>query len=158
MTRRLLEKFIFLIILLLFVPLDLFAGEPTEQIKTAVDRLTAILSDKSLRPSTMKDKRDRMIMEVIDGIFNWEEFSRRALGTYWGARTEEEKKEFISLLRQMIVNTYIDYAPRYSNEKLLLLNEKTEKDYGILNGEVITSKERHIPIELRLIKKSGIFA
>jgi len=139
----------------LFIPLSLWAGEPMDRLRTATDNLISILSDKSLRPREMKATRDRLIMEVVDGVFSWEEFSRRTLARHWSSRTPEEKKEFTALLRQLIVNNYIDYAVRYSGERLLLLNDKIEGDFGTVTGEVVTAKEVSVPIEFRMVRKRG---
>jgi phospholipid transport system substrate-binding protein len=148
---------ILLILLALFVPLLSWAGEPTDRIRSAADRIIFVISDASFRPPEMKDKRDQVIIETVDSIFNWEEFSRRALATNWNKRTIEEKKEFVSLLRQLIVNAYMGYATRYSGENLILLRERVEGVYGIVNGEVVTSSRIHIPVEFRMIKKSGLW-
>jgi phospholipid transport system substrate-binding protein len=151
------KKTILLFLLSLFVPLLSWGGEPTDRIRSAADRIISVISDESMRPAEMKDKRDWMIMEIVDSIFNWEEFSRRALATNWNKRTIEEKKEFVTLLRQLIVNNYIDYATRYSGENLIFLNEKIEGFYGNVAGEVIISKGTHIPINFRVIRKAGLW-
>jgi phospholipid transport system substrate-binding protein len=141
----------------LSISLSSWAGEPTDRIKTAEDNLISVMSDMSLRPPEMKDKRDRMIMEVVDRVFSWEDFSRSALGTNWKERTSEEKKEFVSLLRQLIVNSYVDYVTRYSGEKIEFADEKIERDYGIVDGQIITSAGKHIPVAFRVIKKAGLW-
>jgi phospholipid transport system substrate-binding protein len=151
------KKTILLVFMSLLVPLLSWAGEPTDRIRSAADRIIFVISDASFRPTEMKDKRDKLIIETVDSIFNWEEFSRRALATNWNKRTIEEKKEFVSLLRQLIVNTYLDYATRYSGENLILLGERVEGVYGIVNGEVVTSSRIHIPVEFRLISKGGLW-
>lgn len=153
MNRKLLKRSILVIMLLLAVPLYSWAGEPMDRIKTAADRLISILSDNSLRPQDMKIKRNKMIMEVVDRVFSWEEFSRRALATNWNNRTPEEREEFVSLLRQLIVNSYIDYAIRYSGERLIFLDDNVEGNFGTVTGEVVTAKGVHIPVEFRMLKK-----
>jgi len=131
------------------------AGEPTDRIKAGTDKLIAIVSDNSLAAPEMKEKRDQMIMETVDGLFNWEEFSKRALAKNWNKRTAEERKEFVSLFRQLIADTYMEKTYQYSGESIVYQGEKIEGDHGSVTSEFKTSKGTQIPIEYRIMKKNG---
>jgi phospholipid transport system substrate-binding protein len=133
------------------------AGEATDRIKVVSDKLIAIVFDNSLKTPEMKSKRDQMVIEIVDGLFSWEEFSRRALARHWGKRTENEKKEFISLFRQLVERTYMDKAGQYSGGKVVFLDEKIEGDYGNVSTQVLTSAGTQIPVEYRVIKKDGVW-
>ena len=45
--------------------------------------------------------RERL-KEVINGLMDFEELSRRALGRNWDARTEAQKTEFVSVFRELV--------------------------------------------------------
>jgi phospholipid transport system substrate-binding protein len=140
------------------------AGGPTENIKDIADRIIAIVSDPSLQ-TTGKDadekesrkekmnKRNRLIREVVDERFDWEEFSRRTLARHWRDRTDDEKKEFIYLFGKLLERTYLDKVEGYSGEKVIYMDEKIDGDYALVKVKIVTKKETEIPVKYRLRKK-----
>jgi phospholipid transport system substrate-binding protein len=133
------------------------AGEPTDKIKAVSDKLIAIVFDNSLKTPEMKDKREQMVIEIVDGLFNWEEFSRRALARNWNKRTDSEKRDFISLFRLLVERTYMAKAGQYSGGKVVFLDEKIEGDYGKVSTQVLTSAGTQIPVEYRVMKKDSVW-
>jgi phospholipid transport system substrate-binding protein len=155
MIHRWFIKTFLLILLLQIAPSSLMAGEPTNKLKAATDKLITIASDVTLRPDGKKNQRDRKVIDVVDKIFSWDEFSRRVLGTHWFDRTASEKKEFATLLRQYMVSSYIDYSTCYSGEKISFLKEKIDGVYGTVTGEVNISNRIYVTVEFRVIRKDG---
>lgn len=150
---------VLLLILSIFInfawPYSAYAGEPTDRIKAATDRLLSIITDPELKAPEVAEKRNRMIRETVDKVFDWEAFSRRALATHWGKRTPEEKKEFISLFGQLLERTYIDKTRQYSGEKVVFLDEHIDGKYGEVKTNVITRNGKKIKVDYRLTKKKG---
>ena len=157
MLLKYVKRLILFLSVFLAIPSFVMAGEPTDRIKVVSDKLIAIVFDNSLKTPEMKDKREQMVIEIVDGLFSWEEFSRRALARHWGKRTENEKKEFISLFRQLVERTYMAKAGQYSGGKVVFLDEKIEGDYGNVSTQVLTSAGTQIPVEYRVIKKDGVW-
>jgi len=147
-----------LILLLFFtVPSLVMAGDATERIKVISDNIFSIISDKSLQTAEMEEKREQMIMEAVDSGFNWEEFSRRALARHWRKRTEDEKKTFISLFRQLIKRTYMDKSGQYSGGKVEFLEEKIEGEYANIKTRLTSSTGTQTSVDYRMIKKDGVW-
>jgi len=141
------------------------AGEPTESIKKVAEKIIAIVSDPGLQTSG-KDveekesseklkKRNRMVREVVDERFDWEEFSRRTLARHWRDRTDDEKKEFIDLFGKLLERTYLDKVEGYSGEKVIYSDETVDGDYAAVDVKIITKKETEIPVKYRLKKKGN---
>jgi phospholipid transport system substrate-binding protein len=151
------KRVIPLIMALFFIPLTVMAGEPTDRVKSVSDKLITVLSDSSLKAPEMKEKREQILMDAADEIFDWEEFSRRALAKNWNNRTPEEKKAFILLFRQLIANTYMEKTGSYSSEKILYLGEQIDGDHGNVKSELHTSTGTQIPVEYRVLKKNGLW-
>jgi len=157
MLLKYVKRLILFLSVFLAIPSFVMAGEPTDRIKVVSDKLIAIVFDNSLKTPEMKDKREQMVIEIVDGLFSWEEFSRRALARHWGKRTENEKKEFISLFRQLVERTYMAKAGQYSGGKVVFLDEKIEGNYCNVSTQVLTSTDTQIPIDYRMIKKDGVW-
>lgn len=52
------------------------------------------------------ETRERL-KDVINGLIDFRELSRRALGRYWDGRTDREKSEFVDVFRQLIRNSSV---------------------------------------------------
>ncbi len=157
MLLKYIKQLLVFFFLFFAVPSLVMAGEPTDRIKVASDKLIAIVYDNSLKAPEMKDKREQMVFEIVDGLFNWEEFSRRALARNWNKQADSEKKFFISLFRILVERTYMAKAGQYSGGKVIYLDEKIEGDYGSVSTQVLTSAGTKIPVEFRVMKKDGVW-
>jgi phospholipid transport system substrate-binding protein len=148
---------IIVLLTLFFVlrPFLSFAGEPTDSIKACTDRLLVVVSDAALKSSEMKEQREQMILETVDKVFSWEEFAKRSLAKNWIKRTPEEKKEFIALFRQLIVDTYMGKTYQYSGESITYLDEQIEGDHGNVTSVFNTSDGKQISVEYRIMQKDG---
>jgi phospholipid transport system substrate-binding protein len=103
----------------------------------------------------MEDKRNMMIREAVDEVFDWEAFSQRSMGRHWGKLSLDEKKEFISLFGQLIERTYIYKTKQYSGESIIFLDEEIDEKYGKLEAKIITENGMEIPVDYRMIIKNG---
>jgi phospholipid transport system substrate-binding protein len=155
MSFKVFKQLILSISLFFAIPLTVTAGEPTDRIKTVSDKLIALITDNTLQSPEMKEKKEKMIMETVDSVFNWEEFSKRALAKNWSKRTDQEKKEFTSLFGQLVERSYMDKTSQYSGENVLFLDEKIDGEYGSVNTKLITSTGTETPVEYRMINKNG---
>jgi phospholipid transport system substrate-binding protein len=155
MRLILVKKLFFIFALSTLIPSMLFAGEPTDRLKVASDKIIAIISDPAMKDPAMKEKKDQLVMGIVEGIFNWDEFSRRALAQNWGKRTDSEKKAFIALFSQLVERTYMAKANQYSGGKVEFLDEKIDGDYGNVSTKYITSGGVQIPVDYRVMKKGG---
>jgi phospholipid transport system substrate-binding protein len=157
MILKNIKRLYLFILLFLAVPSFVMAGEATERIKVISDNLFSIISDKSLQTPEMEEKREQMIMEAVDRGFHWEEFSKRALARHWNKRTEDEKKVFISLFRQLIERTYMDKSGQYSGGKVEFLEEKIDGEYANIKTRLISPAGTQTPVDYRMIKKDGVW-
>jgi len=131
------------------------AGDLTTQVKQTTDKIISILNDPALKTPEKTSERRKMIREEVDKLFDWEEFSQRALARHWRKRTDEEKKEFIPLFGKLVERTYMDKVENYSGEKVLYTDEKIEGNYGVVNAQVITDKNEEIDVYYRLKKRGN---
>ena len=143
------------ILMFLAIPSFVMAGEATDRIKAVSDKIFSIISDKTLQAPEMKEKKEQMIMDTVDGAFNWEEFSKRSLAKHWSKRTDSEKKEIISLFKQLIKRTYMEKSGQYSGGKVEFLDEKIEGEYGVVKSQLVSSNGTQTPVDYRLMKKDG---
>lgn len=134
---------------------DVRAGEPTDKIRDTTDKIIAIVSNPDLKGSGKEPDRRKLIRKVVDERFDWEEMTRRSLGTHWNTRTPEEKKEFIALYGELLERTYLERVESYSGEKVLYQGENIDNSFATVNVKIVTAQNTEIPVEYRLRKKGN---
>ncbi len=132
-----------------------FAGEPTEQIKQTTDKIISILADPALREPARAEERRKLIRRAADERFDWEEMARRSLARHWVVRTDEEKKEFISLFSDLLERTYMDKVEGYSGEKVLYEGETVDGGYGVVRAKILTAADVEISVQYRVRRKGN---
>jgi len=140
-----------MLLLLTLTPVILHASEITDKVRSTVDGIINILKDQSLNAPGKKDERRARIRSLITERFNFEEMSKLSLARHWGDRSDEEKKEFISLFSDLIENSYIEKIERYTDEEIIYADEKRSGGRAEVKT-VIISKGTDTHINYRLIK------
>ncbi|MBW1818362.1 MAG: ABC transporter substrate-binding protein [Deltaproteobacteria bacterium] len=143
------------LILILWVAVPSFAGEPTEQIKETTNNILAIVSDPALAVPEREEERKIRIREAVKGRFYWEEMSRRALARHWAKRTEAEKEEFIDLFGKLLERTYLEKVEGYSGEKVMYTGEVTDERYpdrAIVKVNIVTHTDTEIAVAYKVRK------
>lgn len=142
----------FLLLLGVITVQPAMAGDATEAMKSSIDEALKIIRDKDLKQPGKSDERRQRLEQVVGDRFDYEEMSKRALGSPWNTLSEKEKQEFVALFRTLLINSYADKIESYSGEGVQYINERTEKDYAEVRTKVLTGKVE-IPLDYRLLKK-----
>ena len=130
------------------------AGEATEAMRGTIDEVLRILADQSLKQPAKANERRQMLEKVVGERFDYEEMSRRSLGTSWTNLSDKDKHEFVSLFQTLLVNTYADKIESYTGDGVQYINERTEKEYAEVRTKVLTGKTE-IPLDYRLLHKGS---
>lgn len=133
----------------------IYGSEITQSVKTTVDRVIEVLKDESLKGKEKASERREKLRKIIKSRFDFEEMARRTLARNWRKRTEEERKEFVSLFSRFLEASYLDKIENYSNEEVVYEGESVNKDSAMVKTKIITKDGTDIPINYRLLKKDG---
>ena len=151
MMRSLLTIALALVLAALLAAPPASAGEPTEQLKTQVDRVLKLLDDPTLKDKP-KDKRVA-VRKIAEDIFDFGETAKRSLGRHWAARTQAERDEFVKLFGDLLERSYISKIELYGGEKIQYVNDKIEGDTASVMSKLLTKTNTEVPIEYRMLKK-----
>ena len=135
--------------------LTVTAGEVIDRIRHSTDSLIEIVYDSRLDTPEKKEERNIAIRKAVDEVFDWEVFSRRALGRHWNKLETEQKTEFIQIFARLIEHTYMDKTSQFSGEKIEYLEEELDGEYGIVKAKVITMDNKEVAVEYRIENKKG---
>lgn len=131
------------------------AAEPTDQIRTAVDRAMRILNDASLMSKDKKKERVKRLREIVDPLFDFGEMAKRVLGSHWGSRTPTEQRDFVTLFRSFLQKIYADRSDLYDGEKIIVSRQTVDKDYAQVDSKVINRQGEEFSVVYRLRQTDG---
>ena len=129
------------------------AGIPTDQLRTATDRVLKVLQDPVLKQPASADARRQRIRSIADEIFDWRETGKRALARHWQGRSPQEQEEFSTLFADLIERSYIGKIEQYSGERIVYTGDKIEGDQATVQTKLITKSNTEIPIDYRMQKE-----
>jgi len=144
---------IVILFLIFGISIPVMAGAPTEQIKLATDKIISIVTDVGLKEPARAEERRKLIRKVVDERFDWEEMARRSLARHWAQRTDDEKREFVSLFSDLLERTYLSKVEGYSGEKVLYEGDAVDGNYGVVKVKIVTSANTEISVEYRVMRK-----
>ncbi len=136
-------------------PSPALAGEPTDQIRSAVEMVLAILQEASLKGEEKKEERRAALRKTIARRFDFKEMAQRSLARAWKKRTPEERAEFTRLFSLLMEASYIGEIETYTDEVIRYTKENTDGDFTQVDSHVVTASSREIPIHYRMHKVNG---
>ena len=122
------------------------AGVPTEQIQSAVEKVTIILKDAKLPAESKR----RELREAVYPKFDFTEMARRSLGSHWQRRSGDEQREFVKLFTDLVENAYMTHLEAYQGEKVIITGEKQDKEYAQVDTKIVTKKGEEFAVDYKL--------
>jgi phospholipid transport system substrate-binding protein len=91
-------------------------SEAEEKLKTSVDKVFTVLSDKEL---TMDQKKIKVI-EITSSVFGYPLMAKLSLGKkHWSQFNPEQKAEFTSLFIKLFQDFYVDKLDIFNDERVV---------------------------------------
>jgi phospholipid transport system substrate-binding protein len=131
------------------------AGEPTDQLKQAIDKVLAVVTNPALKGPEHRAERRKLIREAANDRFDWAAMARSAMGVYWRDRTPAQRKDFTRLFSDLIESAYMGKIEGYSGEKIRYLGDSTDNRYGTVKTLIIDDKGREIPVTYWVKEENG---
>ena len=123
---------------------------PTETIRNQVEQALHTGTAAPSGTSESAEQRRTQIRRAAEGLFDFAEMSRRALGRYWAGRSQAERDEFVTLFADLMARAYLGKIERYAGESITYVAERVDGDLATVDSRVITPKKTEVPIEYRL--------
>jgi len=126
------------------------AMTPTDTVRGQVDQVLQTGTRAATGTPEAAEQRRTQIRRAADGLFDFAEMSRRALGRYWAGRSQAERDEFVRLFADLMARAYLGKIDRYAGESITYIAERVDGDLATVDSRVITPKKTEVPIEYRL--------
>ena len=145
------KSIIALIIMLVMPSVALAAQGPTDRVKLGVSDIISIASDSALSV----EQKKQSLSDVIEKHVDIQASAQRVLGKYWRQASDTEKRQFMVLLKGVLVDTYIVLLEQYDNQTVDYTNETIKKKvYASVDTEIHT-KENIIPVSYQLYQRNN---
>jgi len=143
------------LIILLIIPLSVYAGAPLDSVKGNVNKVLDVLRDPALKGESGKKTKRQKIRSISDKMFDYSELSRRTLGQDWKKLNPAQQNEFADLYKSLLEDAYADKIINYRDEKVAFSkeNQLSEKTFEVQT--TVLTKKADIPIYYRVIQKDG---
>ena len=145
------------LLLCTIIPLQAFAGVPLETVKVHVDKVLDVLRDPPLKAESGKKLKKEKIRAISEKMFDFTELSKRTLAQNWPKFTSEQQKEFISLYKSLLEDTYADKILMYTDEKILFTKEVSLSEKTAEVQSTVIRKTDEVPMNYRVILKDGVW-
>ncbi len=153
--KRLLLVFL---MMLVAVPSFAAAGPGTQVVKTANDKISALLKQKVAPGSKEEKDLATKVTTSVRDFLDIDELGKRAMVDQWSKLTPDQQKEFLDTLRALIEDNYVrglranlDYSVDYTGES-------TDKDGNVIVTTQINTKRHNRPYKIEVdyvLKKEG---
>ncbi len=105
-----------------------------------------------------EENREKEFRIMLEESFDMKTIGRFALGKYWRQATKEQKKEYLKLFENMIVNIYSRRFGDYNGEKFNVISARpTGAHDAIVASQIIPGSGASISIDWRVRKKDKHF-
>lgn len=140
-------------LVLLLAPAEVWPGQPTEQLRTQIDRVVRVLENPELKEESKVKARRAAVRKIANDIFDFSETAKRSLARHWPPRTPAEREEFIALFADLLERSYISKIEVYGGEKIGYLGETIEGDLATVRTKIVTKQQTEIPIDYRMLRR-----
>jgi len=136
--------------LLIAVAVPSYGGAPSDQMRSTIEKVLAVLKDPSLKAGAKKSERLDQLRQAIYPKFDFAEMAKRSLGAQWQRRSPEEQREFVKLFTDLLENAYFDNIETYDGEKVAITGDKQDQNFAEVNSKITTKKGEEIAVNYKL--------
>jgi phospholipid transport system substrate-binding protein len=153
MRLRVLGLLLALAVLCGAMPGPAAAGQPTDQLRTQVDKVVKTLEDPELKKEGKALERRKAVRKIAEEIFDFAETAKRSLGRHWQGRSQAERDEFIQLFADLLERSYIAKIELYSGERIAYTGDTIEGDQAVVRTKIVAKQGSEVPVDYRMLKK-----
>ena len=131
------------------------AGDPTDRIRTAVDRGVQVLQASQLSKDNGRKETIERLRQIVYPLFDFTEMAKRSLGAHWRRLTPEQKLEFVKVFTQLLEISYADRIDLYNGQKVVFTREEVDHDYSLVESKIVNKKGEEFSVDYKLMRRDG---
>ena len=116
------------------------AGDPTEQLRSTVDKVLTIVRSSNPKSKTQVVDQRAQLIAAIYPRFDFQEMAKRSLGRHWARRSPEEQREFVGIFAALMGRAYADNIESYTGQNVVYTREKEDQNYAEVDTKLVADK------------------
>ena len=141
---------LFYLFVAVLLPAPSRAGDPTEQVRSTVDKVLTIIRSSQPTSKAQTEAQRAQLVEVIYPRFDFTEMAKRSLARHWAGRTPEEQREFVKLFAALMGRSYADNIESSASPSVRYTRESEDRNYAQVDTEIVTEKRPPVSINYKL--------
>ena len=121
----------------------------TADIRGTIDQVMEIIDDQNLNNNPVL-KREKL-RQVIGLRFNFKQMVMRSLAKNYKDLSDAERKEFTSLFKKLLENSYASKIENYKDEKINYVDEKVKGKYAMVRTQIVR-KDGVVDVDYKMLK------
>jgi phospholipid transport system substrate-binding protein len=121
----------------------------TAGIRGTIDQVLEIIADQNLRSNPVL-KREKL-RQVIGLRFNYKQMVMRSLSKNYKDRSDAERKEFTSLFKKLLENSYASKIENYKDESINYVDEQVKGKYALVRTQIVR-KDGVVDVDYKMLK------
>ena len=145
----LLSLLIAAVVLMGWGPGSAWGAEPTEQLKTQLERVLKVVQDTEVKQGGRAAER-RAVRKIAEEIFDFSDTARRALARHWAQRSAAEREEFVALFTDVFEHAYLSKVELLQGDRVAYLGDSVEGDVATVRTRLTTKQGSQLDVDYRM--------
>ena len=134
----------------------LAAEDPGSVIRSTVDQAFDVLRDSELSKPEKRRERIAKLRAIADRVFEWDAMAQSSLGIAYRSITDEQRKEFVRVFKELIADEYMDDLDRFmGDEKVIVAGVEVREDQRLVKTILVTHSRERVPIDYFMHEERG---
>lgn len=132
------------------------ASGTTDQVKSELDQLAAIVKDPALQEKEKEATRKAMVKERILHWFDLQEMARRSLANHWAKRSGQERKDFVELFGDLFVESYTTLVVDHlGDQQVTYLSEQIDTQDATVKTKFLSKRNEPTFVDFTLLRRGN---
>ena len=134
-------------------PEPVWAQAASSTLLPTIDRvLTIAFRDDTPKGST---PRPAAVRAALEGVVDFDEAARRALGPHWQVRSDAERAEFVALFKDVMASAYLATLQTHLGPSMRLVAESEDGGFATVLTQMRRPQGPPSPVEYRMHHRDG---
>jgi phospholipid transport system substrate-binding protein len=126
-----------------------WGAEPTEQLRTQLERVIKVVQDPEVKQGGRVAER-RAVRKIAEEIFDFGDTARRALARHWAQRSTAEREEFVAVFTDVFEHAYLSKVELLQGDRVAYLGDSVEGGVATVRTRLTTKQGSQLGVDYRM--------
>ena len=141
-------------VLVVLGPRPGWGAEPTEQLKTQLERVLQVTQDPEVKKGGRVAER-RAVRKIAEEIFDFADTARRALARHWAQRSAAEREEFVALFTDVFEHAYLSKVELLQGDRVAYLGDSIDAGVATVQTKLTTKQGSQLGVDYRMQQRGS---